>query len=89
MSHLTLSLMNKLNKTKSAVFKLWMLYFQMITFQIITPPPQPRKLCCFVLGGGGYSVFTLSVRPSVRDALVFPLYLEKAVIEIHQIFQTL
>ena len=28
MSHLPLSLMNRLNKPESAVFKLWMLYFQ-------------------------------------------------------------
>ena len=28
MSHLPLSFMNRLNKTESAVFKLWMLYFQ-------------------------------------------------------------
>ena len=35
MSHLPLSLMNRLNKTESAVFKLWMLYFQRISFQII------------------------------------------------------
>ena len=27
--------MNRLNKTESAVFKLWMLYFQRISFQII------------------------------------------------------
>ena len=32
MSHLPLSLMNRLNKTESAVFKLWMLYFQRIFF---------------------------------------------------------
>ena len=32
MSRLPLSLMNRLNKTKSAVFKLWMLYFQRIFF---------------------------------------------------------
>ena len=35
MSHLPLSLMNKLNKTKSTVFKLWMLYFQRIVLKII------------------------------------------------------
>ena len=35
MSHLPLSLMNRLNKTESAVFKLWMLYFQRLFFQII------------------------------------------------------
>ena len=35
MSHLPLSLMNRLNKTESAVFKLWMLYFQSLFFQII------------------------------------------------------
>ena len=34
-SHLPLSPMKRLNKTESAVFKLWMLYFQMISFQII------------------------------------------------------
>ena len=32
MSHLPLSLMNRLNQTKSAVFKFWMLYFQRISF---------------------------------------------------------
>ena len=32
MSHLPLSRMNGLNKTESAVFKLWMLYFQRIIF---------------------------------------------------------
>ena len=32
MSHLPLSLMNRLSKTESAVFKLWMLYFQRIFF---------------------------------------------------------
>ena len=32
MSHLPLSLMNRFNKTESAVFKLWMLYFQRILF---------------------------------------------------------
>ena len=35
MSHLSLSLIHRLNKTKSAVFKHWMLYFQMMSFQII------------------------------------------------------
>ena len=35
MAHLPLSLMNRLTKTESAVFKLWMLYFQRISFQII------------------------------------------------------
>ena len=30
MSHLPLCLMNGLNKTESAVFSLWMLYFQRI-----------------------------------------------------------
>ena len=29
------SLMNRLSKTESAVYKLWMLYFQRISFQII------------------------------------------------------
>ena len=32
MSHLPLSLMNRFNKTGSDVFRLWMLYFQMILF---------------------------------------------------------
>ena len=32
MSHLSLSLMSRLNKTESAVFKLWTLYFQMMSF---------------------------------------------------------
>ena len=31
-SDLSLSLMNRLNQTESAVFKLWMLYFQSISF---------------------------------------------------------
>ena len=35
MSHLPLSLMNRLNQTVSADFKLWVLYFRMISFQII------------------------------------------------------
>ena len=35
MSHLPLYLMNRLNKTESAVFKLWMLYFQRISFEIM------------------------------------------------------
>ena len=35
MSHLPLSLLNRLNKTESAVFILWMLYFQRISFQIM------------------------------------------------------
>ena len=35
MSQLPLSLMNRLNKTESAVFILWMLYFHRISFQII------------------------------------------------------
>ena len=36
MSHLPLSIMDRLNKTESAVFKLWLLYFQKIFFfQII------------------------------------------------------
>ena len=35
MSHLPLSLMNRLNKTESAVFKLCMLYFQRISFQML------------------------------------------------------
>ena len=30
-----LSLMNRLNKIESAIFKLWKLYFQRISFQII------------------------------------------------------
>ena len=34
MSQLPLPLMNRLNKTESAVFKLWMLCFQRILFQI-------------------------------------------------------
>ena len=32
MSHLPLSSMNRLNKTESAIFQLWMLYFQKILF---------------------------------------------------------
>ena len=32
--HLPLSLMNRLNKTESAIFELWILYFQRISFQI-------------------------------------------------------
>ena len=36
MSHLSLSLMRRLSKTESAVFKLWMLYFQRISFQTIS-----------------------------------------------------
>ena len=35
MSHLPLPLMDRLNKAESAVFKLWMLCFQRISFQII------------------------------------------------------
>ena len=35
MSHLPLSLMNRLNKAESAVFKLRMVCFQRISFQII------------------------------------------------------
>ena len=35
MSHVPLSLMNRLNKTEPAVSKLWMLRFQRISFQII------------------------------------------------------
>ena len=34
MSHLPLSLMNRLSQTESAVFKLWMPYFQMISFRL-------------------------------------------------------
>ena len=33
--HLPLSLMNRLNQTESAAFKLWMLCFQRISFQIM------------------------------------------------------
>ena len=44
MSHLSLSLINRLNKTESAVFKLWMLYFQRISFQIIYRSQQ-LSLC--------------------------------------------
>ena len=35
MLHLPLSLINRLKQTESAVFKLWMLYFQRISVQII------------------------------------------------------
>ena len=35
MSHLPLSLMNRLNKIESAIFKFWMLCFQRISFKII------------------------------------------------------
>ena len=34
-STIDISLMNRLNQTESAIFKLWMLYFQRIPFQII------------------------------------------------------
>ena len=35
MSHLILSLMNRHNQTESAVCKLWLLYFQRISFRVI------------------------------------------------------
>ena len=35
MSHLSISLMYRINKTESAIFKIWMLYFQRVLFQII------------------------------------------------------
>ena len=47
MSHLPLSLMNRLNKTESAVFKLWMLYFERISIQIILIVPQAADLSLF------------------------------------------
>ena len=34
MTHLLLSLMDRLNKTESAIFKLWMLCFQRISFRL-------------------------------------------------------
>ena len=34
MSHLPVSLMNRLNQTESAIFKLWMMYFQRIPFRL-------------------------------------------------------
>ena len=39
------------------------------------------------LWGGGYTVFTLSISPSVRDFLVFQ-YLEKAMMLFHKVWQT-
>ena len=54
---------------------------------LIIPPAN-----CLLCGGGGvgYTVFTLSVPvcPPVRHVLLFLYYLEKAVMEIHQILQT-
>ena len=35
MSHLSMSLKNRLDQTESAVFELWMLYLRRISFQII------------------------------------------------------
>ena len=35
---------------------------------------------------GGYTVFTLSVRPSVRNVLFF--YLEESLLDFHQTLQT-
>ena len=42
MSHppVRLSLLNRLSQTESAIFKLWRLYFQKITFQIIERSQQ-------------------------------------------------
>ena len=39
-----LSLMNRLNKTASAVFKLWMLYFQRILFLQIIDANSPEMI---------------------------------------------
>ena len=36
---------------------------------------------------GGYTVFTLSVLPSVRNVL-FPQYLEESLLDFHQTLQT-
>ena len=44
MSHMPLSLINRLNKTESAIFKLWMLCFQRISFQIMSNSQQ-LSLC--------------------------------------------
>ena len=52
MSHLPLSLMKRLNKTESAVFKLWMLYFQRILFTdysvFICFMFNENRLACFL-----------------------------------------
>ena len=56
MSHLPLSLMNRLNKTESAVFKLWMLYFQRIFFTdyletttaVTVPCGGPKKVSPYI-----------------------------------------
>ena len=51
--------------------------FKVINYSRYTP----RKLC------GGYTVFTLSVRASVRNILVF-FYLEESLLDFHQTLQT-
>ena len=52
MSHLPLSLMNRFNKTESAVFKLWMLYFQRILLTeyslVICFMFNENRLVCFL-----------------------------------------
>ena len=45
MSHLPISLMNRLNLTESAVFKMWIQYFQKISFEIILRSQQLSWLC--------------------------------------------
>ena len=62
MLHLSLSLMNRLHKTESAVFELWMLYFQRIssadlseiTTSVVVPCgsrknfPRTSIKCCYI-----------------------------------------
>ena len=48
MSHLPVSLMNRLNQTVSAVFKLWMLYFQRIPFSDYFEKTKMYYCSCFM-----------------------------------------
>ena len=65
MSHLTLSLMNRLHKTESAIFKLWMLCSQRMSFQIIQNSQQ-LSLCC---------VAALKGLPVHRYSVIFYIFL--------------
>ena len=67
MSHLPLSLMNRFNKTESAVFIFWMLYFQRIplsddleiTTSVVVPCGGPKSLALLYMLTSVLSSYTL------------------------------
>ena len=62
MSRLPLSLMNRFNKTESAVFKLWMLYFQRILFT------EYSVFICFMFNESRLVCFLFNIKNDLKKS---------------------